>query len=178
MFLNTFDVGQAGLVLDDRPYWLRYGQFIVKMDYELNDDVQRIVSPEHELFLIEPMGKVPGWMPPFSIDDVFIIHENMLRGYVDMKQIAGKKAITSAIYPIVSGCWRRRLPAKATDIWPMLMAHGFGKQHRTSFVEAFDFGFELLIRSNGRNPIKRKRMEPLAIGKYLPNSKPKNTVTS
>jgi hypothetical protein len=158
--------GETGVRVDDRHYNLRLDQFAVKMDYEAIDYVQT-VTRFMDLYIVEPFASPASWMPQFSIQDVLAIHESMLRVLDMLMKSHARKPLHECIGPIVSACWRQRLPISGHEIWPMLEAHGFAETQRPEFINLFEFGFDLLIRTHGRPPIKRKRMAPLSKGRYL-----------
>ncbi len=165
LFLVGGDVGEFGIRVDDSKLDLRLDQFVVKMDYETRGYL-RNVTRFLDLFMVEPFSPVPNWMPRLSIQDALAIHESMLRGFLSLQERLPRQTKTF-VYSIVSACWWQRLPVNGSDIWPMIEVHGLDKKKKTEFAALFDFGFELLVRSNGRKPIKRKLMPPLSKGRYL-----------
>jgi hypothetical protein len=175
LFLNSGDVGQFGCRIEDKHNSVRFDQFLVKMDYEIDENISRVVTPLYDLFLIEPIAPPPGWMLPLSIEDALSVHENMLRGLDYEADPSGESPLRHLCYPIVTGTWWRRLPLSADDIWPMLQAHNFFQSTKKDFATLFDFGNRVLVRARGRPAIKRKRMPPLSRGRYQPDSQANRT---
>jgi hypothetical protein len=165
LFLSP-DYGETGVRVDDRDYNLRLDQFAVKMDYEAID-YMRTVTRFLDLYIVEPFTPLASWMPQFSVQDVLAIHEAILRVLDVHIKSRAQRPLHKSISPIVSACWWQRLPASGHEIWPILVAHGFAETKRGEFIKLFEFGFDLLVRTHGRPPIKRKRMPPLSKGRYL-----------
>jgi hypothetical protein len=131
------------------------------MDYEQRAHVQRVVRPDLELFL-DPLHLIPPpWMPPLSIQDAFILHEMVL--------LAAERDLmrTEAQYPLINVCWSHRLPLSGSEVWAMLEAHGCDPIARPVVIERFDFGVGLLVGTQGRPPVKKRRMPALSKGRYL-----------
>ncbi len=167
MFLTSGDSGHFGTRIEDYHTTARLDQFLVKMDCEQNAEVARIVSPSNDLYLIEPVPPVPVWMLPLSVEDALSIHENMLRGIERADAVSKTDWLKELCYPIVACCWLRRLPVSGQEIWQMLTAHDILEEHKVAFLELYDFGISLLVRTQGRPAVKRKRMQPFSHGKYL-----------
>lgn len=167
LFLSGTDTGQVGTHVSAASPPLRMDQFLVKMDYQ-TDGSFRIVTPLSDLFIVEPFGDVPAWMPPFSIEDALALHEAILMTFDRSRQETGTAAIPLAIHPIVATCWWRRMPISSDEAWGMLAAHGFDVLNPYEFSRFFSFGIELLIATHGRKPIRKRRMEPLSRPRYLP----------
>jgi hypothetical protein len=167
LFLTSGDSGQSGTRIKDDHNTTRLDQFLVKMDNEQNAEVARIVTPSNDLFLVEPIPPVPSWMLPLSIEDALSVHENMLQGIERADAVSKTDWLKELCYPIVAACWLRRLPLSAHEIWQVLAAHDISKVHEATFLKLYDFGIRLIVRTQGRPAVKRKRMQPLSHGKYL-----------
>ncbi len=49
----------------------------------------------------------------------------------------------------------------------MIEAHGVARHQKARLLQTFEFGIKVLVLANGRQPIKRKRMPPMSVGRYL-----------
>jgi hypothetical protein len=165
LILTSGDTGQFGRCVEDKFNAQRSDQFYVKMDYDKSGG-SRVVTSWTDLFLVEPFPNTPDWMPPLSVDDALALHESFLRGLDRTLALKRKQHISTVCLSLVATTWGRRLPLSPEIIWPMLKAHNFSGD-RNNFSALYDFGLDLLIRTNGRKPIKRKLMEPLSRGKYM-----------
>ncbi len=168
MFLSDSQIGHTGIRLDDSSLGPCIDQFTVRMNYE-SKFRDRTVNRHIDLYIIEPFNLPPNWAPPLSLEDTLAIHEAMLR-VIDLRCIE-KIKLSDSIFPVVSACWFTRSPVSGKDIWPIMIAHGFEAAEQNEFVKLFDFGFQLLVRTQGRAPIKRKLMKPFSKGRYLSKKK-------
>lgn len=163
LFLSS-DYGRTGVRVHSANFRPNADEFLVRMD----DDPRgytRSVRQTLYLFVVEPFSPAAPWMPQLSFEDVFAIHESLLRACENIMH--SKQPFEDAIIPIVSTSWQFRLPVNGEEIWPMLAVHGFSQTNRQEFIRDFRFGFEFLVRTNGRAPIRKKRMPPLSKGRYL-----------
>lgn len=127
----------------------------------------RMVMPSQELFLDVELLVVPAWMPPVSIEDNAFLHDNLMRFLDELTVACDCEIFGESLLPIIATCWRRRLPLKGVDIWPLLSAHGIGPHLEVSFIGHFDFGTKLLTSAQGRTAVKRRRMLAMSKGRYL-----------
>jgi hypothetical protein len=171
LFLTSGDAGQFGTCVEDKHNSIRFDQFLVKMDYEVEKGGTRVVTLAYDLFSIEPLPSAPVWMPSLSIADALAVHEYMLQGIDNHLQLNDPADLSNLCYPIVSGCWSRRFPLTAEEILAMLQAHYCPVDKQ--FCQLYTFGIELLVRTHGKPAIKRKRMKPLSQGKYLSSNQRK-----
>ena len=166
MFLNGIDVGQVGVVVRDKWGTCPSDRFLVKMEYEKQSDVLRMVMPRHELYLDVNLLRIPDWVPSVSIEDNARLHERFLCcGGLAAAQ--DRDGFGTAFADVVHVCWQHRLPLNAEEIWLALQAHGLDPHSKARVVELFEFGTGLLVRTHGRPAIKRKRMPPMSRGRYL-----------
>lgn len=168
IFLKGFDSGYWGEVVADKWNVCSRNQILVHMEYERASTACRFVTPGRDLYVSARLYSVPDWMPPYSIDDNWAVHESLVDS---MPQIViGTHA--SALAPeqlsrTIIACWRRRLPLQGSELWPMLEAHGVPSRQKERLLQMFEFGTKILGHANGRRPVKRKRMQPMSLGRYL-----------
>lgn len=161
-FLSAGDIGQIGTRVNDQGFSLRSDQFAVKMPYDKQGHT-RTVTKYLDLFVEEAFSTPPLWMPSFSIEDCLAIHEFMLRMFDSLRT----SSLDNSIHTLIGTCWQLRIPISGNEMLPILSAHGFDRNKNGDFERLFDFGFQLLIRTQGRPPIKRRKMAAFSRGKYL-----------
>lgn len=125
----------------------------------------------HDLILLEDLYGVPRWAPPISVEDASILHGALLYRFAEAVEQGDPIPQKAMLQALIQAAWQQRLPLTPSDVLPMLLAHGLSSEAEPVFGEFFSFGLELLVQTNGRAPIKRKRMEPFSSFKYLPARK-------
>jgi hypothetical protein len=128
--------------------------------------VSQTCSYGFDEFVLYPLPKVPAWMCPLSIDDLWRIEDSILRLLKRsiIEQISpGARPLAKAL---ASTVWHRRLPVFATLVFETLRHHGFRDEWQKEFVTLFDFAIDTLISNHGRPAILRKRVPPMSIGRY------------
>jgi hypothetical protein len=143
-------------------------QFLINMEYEKSRAACQFVTPKRDLYLNSLLYSVPDWMPPYSIDDNAALHESLIDSMPPMVIGTYSSALSpEQLWRIVITCWRRRLPLQHNELWPMIEAHGVARHQKARLLQTFEFGIKVLVLANGRQPIKRKRMPPMSVGRYL-----------
>jgi hypothetical protein len=138
-------------------------EFLVQFDVQEEDDWSTRVSYKFDAFGHVPID-VPNWLCSLSIDDLWAIDDAALQAALVIE--VGNQWSARAILPLVARVRERRLPVLAHDLWLTLRSHGFSHRLKQDFYRLFDFSIELLVSLNGRPPIKKKRVEPMSIGRY------------
>jgi hypothetical protein len=166
LFLSGGDVGQVGVVVDNAEIARSIGRFTVKLPCD-PDHVTTMVNPEHDLFIDRALMTVPQWMPPLSIEDACALHEMVLDVLRWPPQRPRRKAAAKMVKGLIARCWGDRLPVSGAEVWGIVAAHGALPELEKPLIELFEFGMELIVETQGRPPVKRRRMPPLSRGRYL-----------
>jgi len=157
ILLQGMSAGLCGTV-SDRPGYPD-DEFLVQFDIERKGTLTRI-GYQRDKFAFFPLGEIPNWLCPLSVDDLSMVDEACLDTALNARW-------ADLLLPLISMVRSRRLPISSADIWPTLVAHGFPTSKKKKFHRLFDFGTRLLLLLNGRPPIQRRKMRPMSRGRYL-----------
>jgi hypothetical protein len=160
------NVGRVGNVTAEQGY--SEDEFLVHFDGEPITYETRILY-KVDKFTYFPFDKVPDWLCPLSIDDLNAIDEAVVR--TTMAVAMQSLLSVETLLPIVRTIRARRLPLRGRDLWATFRAHDFPAELQELFETQFDFAIDLLLAMNGRPPVKRKRVKPMSIGRYLTPSR-------
>jgi hypothetical protein len=167
LFLRRENIGQTGVVIEDKFGSCRGGSFLVRLANQGEGVIGSAVMPFTDLYIDVNEFCLPTWMPPVSIEDNAHLHEGMLRYLVRTSASRNRRVRKESIQSLIATCWWGRLPLDGNDIWPMLAAHGVRESDRSFLIQHFEFGLDLLRNVNGRRAIKRKRMPAFSENIYL-----------
>ena len=159
LLLDEFRVGLVGTVTNttlDESF--RPGTFLLHAD-DAPQDWTQIVDPESTLFLRLPFDlSCPDWFPPFSLNACLDLHLEIVL-FVDSSFRSGEWQWRRTRYnEVISYCWQKRLPIEPSEVWQMLRFHGAPPSAESESMRLFEEGVELLVYTNGRRPIKKKRI--------------------
>ncbi len=167
--LASYRSGWIGTVTP-KDTWLDGEEFCVRFDDDPPRVTQRVLL-RHDLFVSEPFVDPPQWLPSLSIDDLAVVDEFVVRFCGALFQKGKWRWQDEELYAPIVRFWLSRLPVRGEEIWEVCRAHGMPGRFRKTLVQAFDFGFGLLVSSHGRPPIKRRRVQAMSIGRYEPLSR-------
>ena len=139
--------------------------FLVHFDGEPERWETRI-SYARDRFTFPPIERLPTWLCHLSTDDLSVIDELVIRT-ADLFIANSNVWSVETLLPILSTVRSRRLPVGGADLWPTLEAHGFPSESAPSFQDRLDYAIEVLVTMIGRPPIRRKKVRPMSIGRYL-----------
>ena len=160
--------GHTGLVgeIVDAGSLARYDRVAIKLDSSTRNGF-RICNIVSNLMTIErPIPSI--WMLPLSTRDLARVDEIVVRCCDGLVQGQPKALNLEALFLCIDEIWRQRLPIRGRELFPTFEAHGLAASFENEFVDAFDFGLDLLLFSQGRRPISRKRMPPMLARQYIP----------
>ena len=163
VILQGMYVGRIGTVTADRGW--NDDEFLVHFDGEPVTLETRIFY-KRDKFAFSPIDKIPNWLCPLAIDDLNAVDEAAVRIAMTMATV-GELWSVETLLPIIGTVRARRLPIRGADLWPTFEAHGFSSELQNSFEAQFNFAIDLLLAMNGRPPVKRRRVKPMSIGRYL-----------
>jgi hypothetical protein len=143
---------------------------VCKFDTDPSDYLSR-ENRKHELILPESLFGVPDWAPPISVEDAGAIHQRMLEALFEAFENGDPVPQRRMLQALVASVWSRQLPLAASDIWPMMAAHGWADETQNLVSDRYSFGLGLLELTGGKKPIKRKRMSPFSSFRYTPKSR-------
>jgi len=164
ILLQGMFAGLCGTV-SDRPGYPD-DEFLVQFDIERKGTLTRI-GYQRDKFAFFPLGEIPNWLCPLSVDDLSMVDEACLDTALNFATAKRNARWADLLLPLISMVRSRRLPISSADIWPTLVAHGFPTSKKKKFHRLFDFGTRLLLLLNGRPPIQRRKMRPMSRGRYL-----------
>jgi hypothetical protein len=164
MILQGVHAGQTATVSAE-PGWTD-DEFLVHFDGDKPKVLTR-VNYTRDKFCYLPLVSIPSWLCHLSIDDLSALEDSTLHAFLSFAGNQGNTDWANHLLPLISIVRQRRLPIASTDIWPMLLAHGFSKKKRSHFVRYFDFAIRLLVSLHGRPAVQRKKMPPMSRGRYL-----------
>ncbi|RYE34890.1 MAG: hypothetical protein EOP23_03500 [Hyphomicrobiales bacterium] len=124
------------------------------------------VNFRRDRFCYDEDFNAQGWMPTASVDDIDALEESFVETIRLGDTESGWEWNDQCLYPIISTIWHRRLPIKGKTIARTLKAHDFCDTEEAHIEKLIDFGLGILIKTNGRDPIKRKIMPSLQRGRY------------
>lgn len=169
MLLCGHRAGMRAMILDRKDWHARTDQICIRSERQSRPGA-RIFALNNFLAIPDSVLVAPSWALPLAIDDSFKVDEAILTTMEGLQRNSSSKwaNLMSAIETV----WRWRLPVRGNDLFPAFAAHGLGARNEKRFAEFFDFGLELLIQTQGRAPIRRRRMPPLSKGTYEPVHRP------
>ena len=160
LFLNGMRAGRSATV-SPAPSPIE-GEFLVHMDGDRDDTLWR-VSYCRDQFVRAPLQLVPSWMCQLSINDLCALEDAALRSTFRAFELGMQTIRVEVAQSLAAVAWGRRLPINGAQLWAMLEVHGFDDSWKSEFCLLFDFGFSLLVRTHGRQPIKKKKVKPMSI---------------
>lgn len=164
VILKGYNAGRVGTCINETGY--HSGEFLIRFDDQEENYDTRITYNSDE-FSIIPAPKLPSWLLPLSIDDNNCIETEIVNFLVDYIAIKSRNWRTALILPIAHRLWWRRLPVRPNEVWLLLEAHGAPTKIKNRFLVELEVALEALRYSNGRSPIKKKRMRPFEVGVYM-----------
>ncbi len=167
-FLSGSSTGTLGTVVPP-PRSLREGEFCVSRPH--NPNALRTCHGERDRLVPAGAYMVPDWMPNLSMEDSFYFHASLGECITLPEEGADRDNISEALIGAISCCWSRRLPVDSTDVWRLLAAHGVSGTYQDPICYAFDFGFSLTVKLQGRRPVQRRRMPPMSRIQYMTKHK-------
>lgn len=134
------------------------GTFLIRAD---GDDPSRelIVDPQTTIYA-KCTGQfvLPQWFPPFTLRECVDLH-SVIVAFVDgCIDSSSWRWNSRKYYEVITYSWYRRLPLEPCEVWQMLNIHGVPSSWENEARHRFLEGTELLVYSNGRRPIKKKRL--------------------
>jgi hypothetical protein len=141
--------------------WHGEREFLVHVDGS-SEETEYRVSYDRDRFVRPPVTSVPMWMPPLSSDDLCFLEDITIDRLLRAIEKGGGSMPVEVVEALTAVVWQRRLPVTGSQVWTMLLAHGFEGDESAEFCKLFDFGIGLLISTHGRRPIKKKRAEPMS----------------
>ena len=112
---------------------------------------------------IFPLAPISEWSPPLSLKDASNLDKAVVN-FCKKSFWGGKWKIDWNSYnALIERIWYYRLPIEPHELWLVLQAHGVPGKSTKSLIDFYKKGINLLIYSNGRKPIKKKRVSPLSI---------------
>ena len=172
VLLSGLNAGRIFQVLADHP---SSSDYFLARSPDMPPGTSRMISYSRDRFTIVPFDKIPDWMLSLSVDDANALEESIISGIVNA---AGDFRISDSellARHLIACAWRRRLPVSGFEIAKVLLAHGLPNRMVEQIPSLFEFGTSLLVKTIGRPPIKRKRVNPLSIGSYASPSQRKST---
>ncbi len=158
-FLTGYDAGECGTVLD-YPSPISDDRFLAKMDYETGNIQRRVTS--RDLIEILPLSPIPNWAPPLELRSAAEL-DDVVAKFCDSGNRPNHWVIDwIALFEIIRFVWQKRLPLEPIELWAVIDAHGAPNQFQLAITDFYQKGRDLLIYSNGKRPVKKKRVHPFA----------------
>ena len=170
--LAGFRSGWAGTVAPQDTWW-GGEEFCVRFDHDPPSVLQRVLL-RHDQFVSVPLNVLPGWLPPLATDDLALVDEFVVRFCGALFQGGAWRWQDEELFAVVLMSWRRRLPMRPIEAWAACAAHGMPQRFKSRFLRGFEFGSNLLVWSQGRPPIKRRRIPAMSIPRYEPSRRQRN----
>jgi hypothetical protein len=160
--LSGHDIGRIGTVVESpAPAPLSPREFLAQMDGD-QPEVQIRILPRD---IVEPFpfSEPPTWAAPISLADASDL-DTIIVDLCDAGRTGNSWKIPwEVFYWVIASIWRMRIPIAPNELWHVLRAHGIPDQFETEITDFFSKGRDLLIYTQGRKPIKKKRVQPFSI---------------
>lgn len=167
-FLCGWKSDIAATVLD-LPGWTTNEKW-VHVDGEPDQQQMRLII-DSDMYVKLPFPSVPNWSLPLSVEDHCLVDDRLMWMIEHSEYFGTPNFDLFQLKSLISFIWYHRLPIRSADLLPFLEAHGHPPKQRRGTASFLDFGLDLLIWSNQRRPIRRRRISPLSAFRYLPESR-------
>lgn len=128
------------------------------------------VSLYSDLFLKLPTPDVPKWALSLCVEDNCLIDDVLMRIASRVQEFGTLEFDLKHLSHLIAFCWIHRIPVIPSELSEFLVAHGHPHELGQITKETIERGIYLLTFANGKNPIKRRKMKPFEIFKYLPST--------
>lgn len=167
--LNGFKAGLSGVIVDQEASG--YGHSVaVEIDRQfLQGPGSMTLHSNRDLFCQGPPLPPTDWLAPLSTDDLVYIDEVILRSLLKVRTFKETRWNLDAIFLPIQAAWHRRLPIRGKDLIGTFVKHGAPRRAQRLLIDQFNFGVDLLVWSQGRRPIQRRRMPAMSQPCYEPS---------
>jgi hypothetical protein len=129
------------------------------------------LSPYSNLFLKTPLPQKPTWSLSLSVEDNLMIDDVLMRICASSQDISSPSFETINLERLAAFCWVHRIPFDTKELLEFLVAHGLPSKHKQEAAYCLDVARATLINTNGKRPIKRRKMLPFSQYRYWPKYK-------
>jgi hypothetical protein len=130
---------------------------------------RRVLNPSLELYLTPPLPKTPDWALSLSVEDHVHIDDVLMQIVEDYGDIADLNFDIKFLYRLAAFCWANRIPFDVREVIGFLSAHGLNEIVCEKAKFALDYARFVLVSTNGKAAIKRRKMPPLSQFRYWPS---------
>lgn len=161
-FLADYKAGRRGTVVQSpAPPPLDQNECLAQMD----DDPQHWQTRVLPWDVIEylPAPAPPNWAPPVELAVAAELDSKIVK-FCEAGNREGEWSVDWPVfYFVIRFVWSKRLPLQPDEMWALMEAHGVPIEFKDELSEFFDKGRDLLVQAVGKKPVKKRRVEPLAV---------------